>query len=99
MKLVSSREKQRKYGIKPNLKDGFQFSKKLIAVEMKKTEIKMRKLLYLGQLILNSTKALMYKFYYNYMQPKNGSKVKHGTIIGIEINVRKFFDKSLSNVA
>ena len=59
----------------------------------------MRKLLYLGQLILNSTKALMYKFYYNYMQPKNGSKVKHGTIIGIEINVRKFFDKSLSNVA
>ena len=95
MKLVSSREKQRKYGIKPNLKDGYQFSKKLIAVEMKKTEIKMRKLLYLGQLILNSTKALMY----NYMQPKNGSKVKHGTIIGIEINVRKFFDKSLSNVA
>ena len=56
---------------------------------MKKTEIKMRKLLYLGQLILNSTKALMYKFYYNYMQPKNGSKVKHGTTMGVEITCQK----------
>ena len=37
--------------MKPNFKDGHPFSKYLFAVEMEKTEIKMKKPVYLGQAI------------------------------------------------
>ena len=60
MKLVTSDKKYLKYVMKPNLKDGFPFSKHLFAVEMGKTEIKMNKPVYLGQAILYLSKTLMY---------------------------------------
>ena len=76
MKLLASNKKYLKYVLKPNFKDGHPFSKHLFAVEMGKTEIKMNKLVYLGQVILDLSKTLMYKFYYDYMRPKYGSRVK-----------------------
>ena len=57
----------------PNFKDEYPFSKVLLAVETEKTEIKINKLVYLGQTILNLS---MYKFYHDYMRRKYGSKVK-----------------------
>ena len=36
----------------------------------------MKKLVYLGQVILDLSKTLMYEFNYSYMHPKYGSKVK-----------------------
>ena len=36
----------------------------------------MNKPVYLGQAILDVSKTLMYKFHYDYMRPKYGSKVK-----------------------
>ena len=51
MKLVTSDKKYLKYVMKPNFKDGHPFSKYLFAVEMRKTEIKMSKSVYLGQAI------------------------------------------------
>ena len=42
---------------------------------MGKTEIKMNKPVYLGQAILDLSKALMYGFHYDYMRPNYGSKV------------------------
>ena len=74
LKLVTSREKYAKYVIRTNFKDGYQFSKELL--EMRKTEIKMDKPVYLGQEILDLGKSLMYKIYYDYMQPKYERKVK-----------------------
>ena len=62
--------------MKPNLKDGRTFSKDLFAFEMGKTEIKMNKPVYLGQAILDLSKALMYGFHYDCMRPKYGSNVK-----------------------
>ena len=76
MKLVTSDKKFLKYVMKPNFKDGFPFSKHLVAVKMGKTEIKMNKLAYLGQAILVLSKTRMYKFHYEYMRPKYGSKAK-----------------------
>ena len=70
------KHKDMKLVMKPNFKDGFPFSKELFAVEMGKTEVKMKKPVYLGQVILDLSKTLMYEFHYNYMQPKYGSKVK-----------------------
>ena len=45
-------------------------------MEMGKTEIKMKKLVYLEQAILDLSKTLMYAFYYDYMRPKYGCKIK-----------------------
>ena len=76
MKLVTSREKYTNYVMKPNLKDGYPFSKELFVIEMEKTEIKMNKPVYLGKATLDLSKTLIYEFHYDYMQPKYGSKVK-----------------------
>ena len=43
---------------------------------MKKTRVKMTKPLYLGMSILDISKILMYEFWYNYISPKYGDKVK-----------------------
>ena len=76
MKLVTSEQKYQKYVMKPNFKDGYPFIKHLFSVEMRKTEIKMNKPVYLGQAILDLSKTLMYEFHYDYMRPKYDSKVK-----------------------
>ena len=50
------------------------FPKELFAVEMGKTETRMKKLVHWaahhGQVVLNLIKALMCEYYYNYMHPK-----------------------------
>ena len=76
MNLVTSEQKYQKYVMKPNFKDGHPFSKHLFVMEMGKIEIKMNKSVYPGQTILDLSKTLMYEFHYDYMRPKNGSKVK-----------------------
>ena len=49
----------------------------LLAIEMKKkTEILMNKPVHLGLSILELNKILMYEFWYNYVKPKYGEKVK-----------------------
>ena len=48
----------------------------LMAIEMKKTRIKMNKPLYLGTSILHICKILMYEFWYNYIIPKYGDRAK-----------------------
>ena len=47
-----------------------------MAIEMKKTFAKMIKPLYLGMSILDISKTLMYEFWYNYIRPKYGGKMK-----------------------
>lgn len=39
MKIVTSREKYGKYGIRPNFKDGYSFSTELFAVEREKPRL------------------------------------------------------------
>ena len=43
---------------------------------MKKTKVKMNKPVYLGMSILDISKMLMYKFWYDYFKPKYGDKTK-----------------------
>ena len=43
---------------------------------MKKTKVKMNKLIYLGLSILEISKILMYEFWYDYMKPKYDDNVK-----------------------
>ena len=75
MKLKTSDKKYLKYLIKPNFEDGHSFSKHLFDVEMGKTDIKMNKPVYIGQVILDLSKTLMYEFHYDYMRPKYAEKL------------------------
>ena len=45
-----------------------------MAIEMKKTRVKMTKPLYLGMSILDISKILMYEFWYDYINPKYGDR-------------------------
>ena len=52
------------------------FSGKLVAIEPKKTNIKMNSSIYLGLSILESSKTLMYESWYDYLKLKYGDDVK-----------------------
>ena len=45
-------------------------------MEMRKTEVKMNKPIYLGQAILDISKTLTYEFWYDYIKPKYGDKAR-----------------------
>ena len=52
------------------------FPENLSATEIKKAQIFMNKLFYLGLSLLEISKIVMYKFYYDYVKPKYGEKAK-----------------------
>ena len=76
MKLVTTNAQRRKYVSEPNYMTSKCFSKDLMAIEMRKTEVLMDKPVCLGQAILDISKTLMYEFYFDYLKSKYGDKVK-----------------------
>ena len=62
IKLVNTHEQMIKLVSKPNLHNLTCFSENLIVIEMKKTEVFLNKLIYIGQAILYISKTLMYIF-------------------------------------
>ena len=76
IKLVTTEEKRIKLVSKPNYHTTKHFSDNLLAIEMRKTKVKMNKLLYLGVSILDINKTLMYEFWYDYVKPKHKDKTK-----------------------
>ena len=66
IKLVTT-ERRRSYLVsEPNFHTTKFFAENVLVVEMKKTEILMNKRVYLGLSILELSKILMYKFWYDY---------------------------------
>ena len=43
---------------------------------MKKTEVKINKPIYLGQAVLDLSKTLMFEFWYDYLKPMYGDKIR-----------------------
>ena len=76
IKLVTTDEKRNKLVSEPNYHTTKQFSENLLAIEMKKTKVKMNKPVYLGMSILDISKTLMYEFWYDYIKPKYRDKAK-----------------------
>ena len=76
IKLVTTDEKRNKLVSEPNYHTTKRFSENLLAIEMKKTKVKMNKPVYLGMSILDISKMLMYKFWYDYIKPKYEKKAK-----------------------
>ena len=45
-------------------------------MEMKKTQVRMNKPIYLGQVVLDLSKTLMFEFWYDYLKPMYGDKIR-----------------------
>ena len=67
---------KRHFASEPNYHSTKNISKDLLVMEMKKTEVRMNKPIYLGQAILDLSKTLMYEFWYDYIKPKLSDKVR-----------------------
>ena len=65
IKLATIDEKRSKLISEPNYHTTKRFSENLFAIEMKKTKVKMNKSVYLGMSILDISKKLMRKFWYD----------------------------------
>ena len=76
IKLVTTDKKRNKLVSEPNYHTMNYISEDLSIIEMNKTKVKMNKPIYLELSILDISKILMYKFWYDYMKPKYGNRVK-----------------------
>ena len=76
IKLVATDRKRNKLVSEPNYHTMNYISEDLSIIEMNKTKVKMNKPIYLGLSILDISKILMYEFWYDYMKPKYGNRVK-----------------------
>ena len=62
IKLITSDKKRKRLVSEPNYHSHKKFSEHLLAIEMKKTRVKMIKPIYLGSLILDISKMMIYEF-------------------------------------
>ena len=76
IKLVTTDNRRNQLLTEPNYHAIKCSSENLLAIEMKKTKVKMNKPIYLRLSILEISKILMYEFWYDYMKPKYGDNVK-----------------------
>ena len=76
IKFVNDKKQAEKLSAKPNFNHCNIFSEDLIAIPMKKTNLRFNKPVYLGMCILDLSKTLMYDFHYNYIKRKYGDKAR-----------------------
>ena len=76
IELVTTDKRRSRLVSEPNYHTTKCFSENLLAIEMKKTKVKMNKPLYLSLSILEISKTLMYEFWHYYMKPKYDDNVK-----------------------
>ena len=76
IKLVTTDKRRNQLVSEPNYHTTKYFSENLLAIEMKKTKVKMNKPVYLGMSILDISKTLMYEFWYDYIKPKYGDRAR-----------------------
>ena len=76
IKLVTTNERMNKLASEHNYHSTKYISKDLLVMEMRKTEVRMNKPIYLGQAILDLSKTLMFEFWYDYIKPKFGDKAR-----------------------
>ena len=76
IKLVTTEEKYLHMVMKPNFKSEVLSAENLMGCEMGKIKVVKNKPVYLGQVILDLSKIVMYEFHYDYMIPKYGDRLK-----------------------
>ena len=76
IKLVTTNETRNKLVSEPNYHTTKIVLENLLIIEMKKAEVKMNKPIYLGMLLLDISKTLMYEFWYDYIKSKYGNRAE-----------------------
>ena len=76
IKIVTNNKQRSKFSSEQNYHKTKRISKNLLIIEMKKTQVKMNKPVYLGQAILDISKTLMYEIWYDYIKLKYGDKAR-----------------------
>ena len=76
IKLVTTEKRRNQLVPEPNYHTAKYFPENLMAIEMKKTKLKMNEPIYRGMSILDISKTLMYEFWYDYIKPKYQEKTK-----------------------
>ena len=66
IKLVTTGKRRNQLVSEPNYHKTKYFSENLIAIEMKKTKVKMNKPIYLGMSMLDISRTLIYEIWYNF---------------------------------
>ena len=74
IKLVTTDKRRSILASEPNYHSSKRISKDLMIMEMKMVVVKMNNPIYLGQVILDISKTLMYEFWYDYIKSKYGDK-------------------------
>ena len=76
IKLVTT-ERRRNYLVsEPNYHTAMFFTENSLAIQMRKTQILINKPVYLGLLILDQSKTVMYEFWYECVKSKYGENTK-----------------------
>ena len=76
IKLVRTHKRRNQLVSEPNYHTTKWLSENLLAIDMRKTKVKMNKPVYLGMSILDLGKTLMYEFWFDYIKSKYGNNVK-----------------------
>ena len=97
IKLVTTEKQRRKLVSEPNYHTTKHFSENLLAIEMKKTKVKMNKPVYLGMSILDISKTLMYEFWYDFIKPKYVCYIDTDSFI-IHIKTEDFYEDIANGV-
>ena len=100
IKLVTTDKKGNKLVSEPNYHTMNYISEDLSIIEMNKTKVKLNKQIHLGLSILDISQLLMYEFWYDYMKPKYGNRVKlcymHTDSFRMSIKTNDFY-KDIAN--
>ena len=75
IKLVKTNKRRNQLVSEPNYQAIKWFSENFVAIEMRKTKVKMNKPIYVGMAILDISKTLMYEFRYEYLKSKYVDKI------------------------
>ena len=94
IKLVTSEKRRKRLVSEPNYHSCKKFSDHLMAIEMKKTRVKMNKPLYLGLSILDISKILMQKFgtiiFYQSMETRQNYAIQIPTALRFTLKLKIF---------
>ena len=74
IELVNDEKRAKKLHSNPRFKGEIRFDENLAAIQLKQTNMKFDKPIYIGATVLELSKLLMYSFYYDVLQPYFGEK-------------------------
>ena len=75
-KLVTADKRRNQLASEPNYHTTKYFSENIMAIETKKTKVKVNNPIYLSMSMVDISKILMYKFWYDFIKPEYQDKAK-----------------------